>query len=1063
VDVVNAIPLAIREHLTAGGEEPEHRQVTVAFVHVGGMDRLIATSGLEAGAAALQAVVGDVQRAAEAHHVAFLGTDVAADGTKIILAAGAPRSTGDHEERMLLTLRQVVEGGSAGLPLRIGVNRGHVFAGDVGPDYRRTYTVMGDPVNLAARLMAAAAPGLILTVEGVLARSRTRFRIAELEPFSVKGKAKPVQAFAVGPSVKGERTARQASNVPLVGRARELALLQDALEALLRGEGRVMQIVGEPGIGKSRLVHHLTNQGEGTVVFWAAGQPYGSAIPFFVFGHLLRSVLGVQTHDRPIDAVERLRAAVEARAPDLLGWLPLLGAPLDLVLHPTPETHDLDERFRQAKLAEVSMSLLGRLLPNPTIFVFEDAQWMDEASADLLRSVVAGAEGRPWLVLVTRRDGQGGLVVPEAPHALSFRPSHLRPEDAVSLAETLTEEYPLSANVLAALAERSGGNPLFLEELLSARLAGIEEIPDSVQEVASARIDRLAPAERTFLRQAAVVGRTFTRDLLVAALGDDMPLGEEPWGELDEFIESDVERPGTFSFRQSVVRDAAYEGLSFRRRQILHARVGEAILASSRDPDDQSEMLSLHFFHAGRFEEAWRFSTLAGRRASARYANTEAAGFYSRAIEAARRVPEVPGIELAEVQESLGDLWDRLGESRRAETAYRSARRLLGQDPVAQARLLLKEAGVPERVGRFSQALRSIARGHRVVQSIPGSAAEKQRARLSAAYASILQAQGRHREAVRWCQRAIAEAEQSGDRDALGHAYSILSWAYASLGDQDSCKYAEEALAIYEDLGDMGRQGLVLNYLGAYEYFEGEWDRAVEFYERAREARERTGDPVNAAFGTLNIGEILLDQGHLARAEEHFRSALRAWKAAGYRYGVALATSYLGRAASRAGRFDEAEALLTEARADLDDVGDRASVLETDVRIAECSLLRGNPDGARALAEDALKRAEESGGVNVHAPALHRIRGHALALLGDRTGAGEALAKSLELGRSRNAAYDVALTLLGLAAVGGADGMEAPTVRALEDEGRSILDRLGVIAVSLPAVPAERPLIGVAD
>jgi class 3 adenylate cyclase/tetratricopeptide (TPR) repeat protein len=1061
VDVAGAIPVAIREHLTAGGDEPDHRQVTVAFVHVGGLDRVLSTSGPEGGAAALHAVLAEVQRAAEANGVAFMGTDVAPAGTKVILAAGAPKATGDHEERMLLTLREVVDRGPAGLPLRIGVNRGAVFAGDVGPAYRRTYTVMGDPVNLSARLMQASAPGLILTVDDVLVRSRTRFRTAELEPFEVKGKAKPILAFAVGQALKEDRATRQTSDVPLVGRERETALLQDSVDAVLRGEGRVIQIIGEPGIGKSRLVQDTTKRAAGAVVISASSQPYGSSVPFFVFGQLLRSVVGLERDARPAVAAALLRSTVEAVAPDLLGWLPLLGAPLGVAIDPTPETRDLDERFRLGKLAEVSVSLLEALLASPTVLVLEDAQWMDEASADLFRSVVAAAERRPWLLLVTRRDGPAGLKLPEAPHALSFRPSHLTSEDAFALGEKLTEASPIPGHDLSALVGRSGGNPLFLEELLAARMAGLQDLPDSVEEVVSARIDRLVPSERSLLRHAAVLGTTFSRGLLVAVLGGDADAVEGTWERLDEFIEADPASDDRFRFRQSVVRDAAYEALSFRKRQELHARAGEAILRSSVDPDGQSEVLSLHFFHAGRYAEAWRFSALAGRRSGERYANAEAAAFYTRAVESARRLPDVPPTEVADIQESLGDLWDRLGESRRAEAAYRAARRSLPDDPVAQARLLLKEAGVPERVGRFSQALRSIARGHRLVESVEGEAAARQRARLSAAYASILQAQGRHLQAVRWCRRAIAEAEQSGDRDALGHAYSIISWAYASLGNDDGCRYAEEALAIYEELGDLGRQGLVLNYLGAYAYFESEWDRAAEYYQRAREARERTGDPVNAAFGMLNVGEILLDQGHLERAEDLFRSALRTWRASGYRYGVALAVCYLGRAASRAGRFDEAARMLAEARADFDDVGDRASVLETDVRIAECLLLRGDPDGANQLATDALKRAEESGGINVHAPAMHRIRGLALAMLGDLPAAREALDRSLELGRARNAAFEEALTLLALAAVGRGDGLDAATARSFEVQGRSILDRLGVVAVPLPAVPV--PLAGLRD
>src|SRR5262245_14569163 len=167
IDITACIPVALREHLREGATDPEHRNATIAFVHFDGVDGMLAERGADVVAAGLDELVGVVQRHAEHNGVTFLGTDIDHDGGKIILVAGAPNALGDDEGRMLLTLRAIVDAETA-VPVRIGVNRGHVFAGDVGPAYRRTYTVIGDAVNLAARVMSMAVPGQILSTGPVL-------------------------------------------------------------------------------------------------------------------------------------------------------------------------------------------------------------------------------------------------------------------------------------------------------------------------------------------------------------------------------------------------------------------------------------------------------------------------------------------------------------------------------------------------------------------------------------------------------------------------------------------------------------------------------------------------------------------------------------------------------------------------------------------------------------------------------------------------------------------------------------------------------------------------------
>ena len=221
VDLTGFVPTAIRAHLLSGGEDPEHRNATVAFLHFDGTDAMLLEDGPGALAAAIEELVVDVQRSADAHDITFLGTDVDHDGGKIILVAGVPRALGDDEERMLQTLREIQDG-QRRLGLRIGVNRGAIFAGDVGPHYRRTYTVMGDTVNLAARLMARAEAGQILATSDVLERSRTPFETESLEPFYVKGKRLPVQAYEVG-NARRRRARRRRACRSSAARARSAA------------------------------------------------------------------------------------------------------------------------------------------------------------------------------------------------------------------------------------------------------------------------------------------------------------------------------------------------------------------------------------------------------------------------------------------------------------------------------------------------------------------------------------------------------------------------------------------------------------------------------------------------------------------------------------------------------------------------------------------------------------------------------------------------------------------------------------------------------------------------
>ncbi len=249
--IAGCLSTALRAQVL-GTEEipvPEHRTATVAFVQFGELDELIADGAAEA-ASALDELVTVAQKAADRHCVAFLGSDIAAGGGKLMLTTGAPRTIGDDEERMLLAMREVIDANTR-LPVRIGANRGQVFAGEIGPHYRRTYTAMGDTTNLAARVMAKAPWRSFYATPSVLDRSKTKFRMREIEPFMVKGKSRPVHAWEIGPVERATLPASARRRGPLVGRDGEMASLTAAITEASLGLGGLIELVGETGSGKS--------------------------------------------------------------------------------------------------------------------------------------------------------------------------------------------------------------------------------------------------------------------------------------------------------------------------------------------------------------------------------------------------------------------------------------------------------------------------------------------------------------------------------------------------------------------------------------------------------------------------------------------------------------------------------------------------------------------------------------------------------------------------------------------------------------------------------------------
>jgi class 3 adenylate cyclase/tetratricopeptide (TPR) repeat protein len=1056
LELERCVPAAVRAHVLAGRVEPEHRQATVAFLRFSGTDALIAEHGPAATGEAVAELVVAVQRAADEHSVCFLESDIDRDGGRIVLVAGAPQTAGNDEERMLRTLRAIADA-ELTLPTHVGVHRGRVFAGEVGASFRRTYTILGETAALAARLMARAGGGQVLATADVVGRSRTTFETVELEPFHVKGKTEPIVAHDVR-SIAGVRDAVERGRPPFVGRERELAVLGAAMAPVRMGYGSFVEVTGEAGMGKSRLVDELRAQSEDLRIVTTACEEYELSTPYFAFRSLLRGLLDIGANGNGAKPDAGLRRWLASTAPELLPWLPLLAIPLDVRAETTPEVEELQPAFRRARLHGVVEELLAKLLPSASLIVIEDVHWMDEASCDLLRHLGGHISRRPWLVCATRRPEGGGFVaaegVPPVP-AMAITLEPLTDEAALQLVGRAADGG-LQQREIAAIADRAGGNPLFLQELIAApqRDEAEEALPESVESVVATRIDKLEPGDRALLRYAAVMGATFSGALVGDVLADDPSASadSEAWDRLAEFVERDPYTPGAFRFRHALFRDAAYEGLSYGRRRELHQLVGLAYEGRFADQiADHAEHLSLHFFQAQTWDKAYRYSLLAGERARSKFANFEAASFYRRTLEAARHLPDLDQADVARVWEALGDVLELAGIYAEAAKAYRSARRLAENAGRETPLLLWKEGIIRERSARYGEALRWYTRG---LKAAAKAADEAERRRitheLTLAYAGVRLRQGNFTDCISWCRKVVDTADLGEDLAALAHAYYLLHLAYTSLGSPDKEAFRGLALPIFEEVGDLLGQANVLNNLGIDAYYDGRWDEALDLYARSKDLRDRIGDVVGAATITNNIGEIRADQGDLASAEELFQETLEVCERAGYRYMAALATSNLGRAAARAGHYDDGRALLLQALAAFHEISAGSFVLETKARLAECALLSGDAPEALREAEETLRAIGETGAGAVLRAMLYRVRAYALMQTGDLDRAEEALEQSHHIAREASAMYELALTLEARSKLASIRGEQD---EAAEVESADLFEQMGV--ATRPEVPVR--------
>jgi class 3 adenylate cyclase/tetratricopeptide (TPR) repeat protein len=979
--------------------EGERKQVTVLFADLKGSLELLADRDPEEARQLLDPILTLMMDAVHRYE----GTVNQVMGDGIMALFGAPIAHEDHAVRACYAAlamqdairryrEEVRRARGLEIHIRVGLNSGAVVVRAIDSSLHMDYTAVGQTTHLAARMEQLAMPGAIMITPEVLRLAEGYVQVKPLGPVPIKGWRGPLEVYEVmgaGPVRTRLQAAAARGLTRFVGRHTELATLRQAFEKALTGHGQVAAVIGEAGVGKSRLFWEFPQSPhtQGWLVLESRSVSYGKATPFLPVIELLKAYFQIDGRDDGRRIREKVTAHLQtldkALAPTLPAFLALLDVPVgDLQW----EALDPPQR-RQGILNAVKRLLLRESEVQPVLWLFEDLHWIDSETQALLDRLVESLPTAPLLLLVNYR--------PEYTHGwesktyyTQLRLDPLPPESADELLQALLGHDASLAPLKRLLIERTEGNPFFLEEsvraLVETGVLVVErrayrlakplvslQVPATVQAVLAARIDRLPPDEKRLLQAAAVIGTHVPLALLqaIAEVPEEPPHRGLTHLQAAEFLYKTRLFPEIeYTFKHALTHQVAYESLLQERRRALHARIVEAIEALAGDRvAEQVERLAHHALRGEVWEKAVAYCRQAGEKALARSAYREAAGSFEQALSALRHLPERHDtleqaidlrLALRTALHPSGDSGGILAYLREAEalaTVLDDSRRL------GQVSMFLSQHFYV--MGAHDQAITS---GQRALALATASEDIVLHALANRYLGIAYQLQGDYRRAIDCCTQTVASLEGARSHERFGQvvlpavsSYAWLAWCHAELG-------------MFAEGNTLGQEGL-----------------------RIAEAVDHPGSLMLASWG---LGLLTLYQGHMHRALPLLECAVSLCQDAGFLIYFPLMAAALGAAYTRVGRGTDAVPLLTQALEQTTATDMAGFQALCCLPLGEAQMLAARLKEAHALAERALALARE-----------HQERGHeayALRLLGDIAARREPLESSQASGD-----YGQALTL----------------------------------------------------
>jgi class 3 adenylate cyclase/tetratricopeptide (TPR) repeat protein len=939
--------------------EGERKQVTVLFCDIAGSTALAQRVGAETMHGLLNRFFDTAL--VEVHRYEGTLNQFLGDGFMALF--GAPIAHEDHARRAAhaaLAIRrachaQTADPAAGRMPLRLGLNTGPVVVGNIGDNLRMDYTAIGDTTNLAARMQQMAAPGEILLAGPTWEAIRLHFECEALGERRVKGKAHGVPVYrlhdARSSHPPGDSSVAPATTTPLVGRERELSALRESVGRLHSGRGGIVGVIGEAGLGKSRLLLEVKRL-EGANLCWLEGHAlsFGQNLSYSPFMDALRGVANVDEREGRDASWARLESFLrEHLGEQAAALLPFAGMLLGLELPAMANAlvARLDPQDVRGQIFITARRIFEALArARPVVLELEDWQWADESSSGLLDHLLPLTETEPLLVCFAGRADAGTACARVRETAAQRYPQHyvemllgpLSSSDSNRMMENLVGSEHLPPALRGVILRKAEGNPLFIEEVVRSlhgggalqrdlvtgalRVAGEAdgiELPDTIEAIIMARIDRLETDVKQVLRLAAVIGRSFYRRILQALDEADHQL-DQCLNQLQQFelirqrrLEPEVE----YMFKHALVHEASYRSILEERRRELHRRVADAIEGLFADRlDELGGLLAYHYARAAEWKKAQRYLLRAGDQAARMSADVEALAHYRAAMESYARAfgERWDRFERASLERKIGEALFRLGQPEPACRHLYTALSLLGNRyPRTRAGVLVHIVGHvlqqlwhqmrPRRYRRREEE-RSAADTDRVrawvslgwldyfrdeerflLDVLAGLNWAERRA-IGTAAAQGLMGLGVACDVMRLSSLAgyyhsRAQSVAGALDDALAKASAEFGMAYHRMmvGEWDSAvAEMERAMHAFRAQGKLREHGVSAGTLVWLLQLRGEVAKARRFTEEFAGLADAAGDMQTSIYAVTHRAWFLMQEGHLQEAAAGMERGIEALK-----------------------------------------------------------------------------------------------------------------------------------------------------------------------------------------
>lgn len=949
------------------------------------------------------------------------------------------------------------------LHARVGINTGLVIAGQVGGDLHMEYTVIGDTVNLADRLQAAADPGSVLVSFSTYQRTRPFFKYKTLVPLQIKGKPDPVRAYEpLGLRKKpGQVRGLPGMQVPMIGRQDALARLQNTLAKVRQTQrSQVALVTGEAGVGKSRLVaefHRSVAQPE-VRLYQGGCMTYARSKPFWLMANMLRDILRLSENDAADLQREALQTYAKQLQLKLNEVIPYLTNVLGL--------EQSDPRI-EARLKHLDNAVLQKLIHTslrqvflaesaiaPTVLVLEDLHWVDPASRDFLEHLIQTIDDAPLMLILISRDAEResviqSLIAAGEKHYDGLVDIQLRPlskPEVKQLVDQLFRETTDNAQHLKRLiVERAEGNPFYAEEIVrmlieegglerkngawqvtpeAAQL--VEQVPGTLKGLILARFDRLSQSLRRTLQKAAVLGSSFSLELLQRLNGANPETIATQIRTLQAhqfLVTSHSGLNESYTFRHALIQEVVYRTLLKRDRQMLHGEVAQAIERGAFWLSyERTEALAYHYMESDTPSAGIPYLISAAENAARSCAHETAIQHYRRTLTLLTKSDASTDDRVVRIKVGLGQALKFLGEySEAVQHLEASLQDLLSLSLNVDSTSLLPT---------FINALRELA-DIRIREGVPEEAIAHLHAGLDALreeedksraplWRSLIDRlawvrfrQGKLEEAFRLASSATLglDLEQEDDPMTLASLYNTLGgvlWQQGNLSE--AITYVERGLELYKNLGYLWGKAFTYTNLGVLHYTQGDWSQAARNLEHAETLQQQIGDLQNRAITLNNLGTLRQSMGKHQAARRDLETSLSIRQRLGDTWGIGHSQISLAQLAVVQGRFAEAAAHVEAALGLSDSLG----AYEIQARWI-LALIQAEEDLQQGLtsAQEALRMARSAELTEEEADS-RRVLGVLYARAGDYLEAEVLLRESVDLCLQLNAPYNKGLALLEL-------------------------------------------------